>query len=95
MLVQDYSFAVQSLATACELYVKHFGELAIECGEVYFLYGKALFRLSQQQAGVLGGALNEGMFIFKLFKKKKRNSRNSIYFLMVLKNILVYTYSGL
>jgi len=60
MLVQDYSFAVQSLATACEMYVKHYGELAIECGEVYFLYGKALFRLSQQQAGVLGGAINEG-----------------------------------
>ncbi|XP_035205156.1 nuclear autoantigenic sperm protein-like [Stegodyphus dumicola] len=60
MLVQDYTFAVQSLATACELYVKHFGELALECGEVYFLYGKALFRLSQQQAGVLGDALNEG-----------------------------------
>ncbi|KFM66613.1 Nuclear autoantigenic sperm protein, partial [Stegodyphus mimosarum] len=60
MLVQDYTYAVQSLATACEMYVKHFGELALECGEVYFLYGKALFRLSQQQAGVLGDALNEG-----------------------------------
>ncbi|GFS51846.1 protein HGV2 [Trichonephila inaurata madagascariensis] len=59
MLVQDYAFAVQSLSTACELYAQHFGELAIECGEVHFLYGKALFRLSQQQAGVLGGALNE------------------------------------
>ncbi|GFS80182.1 protein HGV2 [Nephila pilipes] len=59
MLVQDYSFAVQSLSTACELYTQHFGELAIECGEVHFMYGKALFRLSQQQAGILGGALNE------------------------------------
>lgn len=59
MLVQDYSFAVQNLSTACELYAQHFGELAVECGEVHFLYGKALFRLSQQQAGILGGALNE------------------------------------
>ncbi|GIY57570.1 protein HGV2 [Caerostris darwini] len=59
MLVQDYKFAVQSLATACELYTEHFGELAAECAEVHFYYGKALFRLSQQQAGVLGGALNE------------------------------------
>ncbi|CAL1294505.1 unnamed protein product [Larinioides sclopetarius] len=59
MLVQDYQHAVQSLSTACELYTQHFGELALECGEVHFLYGKALFRLSQQQAGVLGGALNE------------------------------------
>lgn len=59
MLVQDYQHAVQSLSTACELYTQHFGELAVECGEVHFLYGKALFRLSQQQAGVLGGALNE------------------------------------
>ncbi|GIY38090.1 hypothetical protein CEXT_685491 [Caerostris extrusa] len=59
MLVQDYKFAVQSLSTACELYTEHFGELAAECAEVHFYYGKALFRLSQQQAGVLGGALNE------------------------------------
>ncbi|KAF8788361.1 protein HGV2-like [Argiope bruennichi] len=59
ILVQDYLHAVQSLSTACELYTQHFGELALECGEVHFLYGKALFRLSQQQAGILGGALNE------------------------------------
>ncbi|XP_054719895.1 histone-binding protein N1/N2-like [Uloborus diversus] len=60
MLVQDYKFAVQNLATACEMYADHYGELALDCAEVYFLYGKALFRLSQQQAGVLGDALNEG-----------------------------------
>ncbi|XP_015903836.1 protein HGV2 isoform X2 [Parasteatoda tepidariorum] len=61
MLVQDYTFAVQSLAVACELYVKHFGELAVECGEVYFLYGKSLIRYaqSQSQRGVLGDAINK------------------------------------
>lgn len=60
MLVQDFQNAVASLAKSCEMYVNHFGELAIECAEVYYLYGKALFRLSQQQAGILGGALNDG-----------------------------------
>ncbi|KAG8198496.1 hypothetical protein JTE90_017362 [Oedothorax gibbosus] len=59
IVVQDYKFAVQSLSTACEMYTQHFGEMALECGEVHFLYGKALFRLSQQNAGVFGGALNE------------------------------------
>lgn len=67
MLVQDFQNAVVSLAKACEMYVNHFGELAIECAEVYFLYGKALFRLSQQQAGVLGGALNDGKHCFTYY----------------------------
>lgn len=57
MLVQDYSSAVYSLQESCQLFGKHYGETANECGEAYFCYGKALLELARAETGVLGNAL--------------------------------------
>jgi len=43
---------------ACEIMAKHKGEMANECAEAYFYYGKALLELSRVEAGVLGNALD-------------------------------------
>merc|ERR1719427_946244 len=38
--------------------VKHKGEMAAECAEAYFYYGKSLLELSRVESGVLGNALD-------------------------------------
>merc|ERR1712112_579310 len=43
---------------ACEIMVKHKGEMATECAEAYFYYGKALLELRRVESGVLGNALD-------------------------------------
>lgn len=57
LLVQDLTAAVSSLGQACEMLGKHFGETAKECGEPYFLYGKALLDLARAEAGVIDNGL--------------------------------------
>jgi len=53
----DYPSSVSSLALACEMLAKQFGETANECADSYFHYGKALLELARMEGGVLGNAL--------------------------------------
>ena len=57
LLLNNIPDAVSSLAQACELLSKQFGETDKECAEVYFYYGKSLLELSRMESGVLGNAL--------------------------------------
>ncbi|XP_076371315.1 protein HGV2-like isoform X6 [Tachypleus tridentatus] len=57
LVVQDYPSAVSSFQESCKLYTEKYGEMANECGEVYFFYGKALLELARLEIGVLGNAL--------------------------------------
>merc|ERR1719370_2222667 len=50
--------AVSNCSSACEIMAKHKGEMATECAEAYFFYGKALLELSRVESGVLGNALD-------------------------------------
>lgn len=54
LLVKDYSEAVTSFASACQLLSQLYGELANECGEAYFNYGIALLELARTESDVLG-----------------------------------------
>merc|ERR550519_1999649 len=56
-LCEDYAESVHSLAMACEILAKQFGETADECADSYFHYGKALLELARMVGGVLGNAL--------------------------------------
>jgi len=56
-LCEDYAESVHSLAMACEMLAKQFGETANECADSYFHYGKALLELARMEGGVLGNAL--------------------------------------
>ena len=38
-----------------------YGEVADECGDVYFWYGKALLEVARQEGGILGDAVPGGM----------------------------------
>jgi len=58
LVVSDVLEAVSTLALACELLSKQFGESNIECAEAYFFYGKALLEMSRLESGVLGNALD-------------------------------------
>ncbi|KAG1702041.1 Nuclear autoantigenic sperm protein [Nymphon striatum] len=58
LLVQDYPSAVSSLQSATEIFAEKYGEMANECGDAYFQYGKALLELARMETGVLGNALD-------------------------------------
>merc|ERR1719242_1197798 len=58
LLVHAIPDAVSNCSKACEMMVKHKGEMATECAEAYFYYGKALLELSRVESGVLGNALD-------------------------------------
>merc|ERR1712227_1198318 len=57
LLLSNIPDAVSSLAQACEMLSKQFGETNKECAEGYFYYGKALLELTRMESGVLGNAL--------------------------------------
>ena len=58
LLVHAIPDAVSNCSKACEIMAKHKGEMATECAEAYFYYGKALLELSRVESGVLGNALD-------------------------------------
>merc|ERR1712105_145401 len=58
LLVHAIPDAVTNCSKACEIMVKHKGEMAAECAEAYFYYGKALLELCRVESGVLGNALD-------------------------------------
>ena len=58
LLVHAIPDAVSNCSKACEMMVKHKGEMAADCAEAYFYYGKALLVLSRVESGVLGNALD-------------------------------------
>jgi len=50
--------AVANFSKCCEMLAALKGEMAEECAEAYFYYGKALLELSRVESGVLGNALD-------------------------------------
>jgi len=58
LLVHAVPDAVSNCSKACEIMAKQKGEMAAECAEAYFYYGKALLELSRVESGVLGNALD-------------------------------------
>ena len=58
LLVHAIPDAVSNCSKACEIMVKHKGEMATEMAEAYFYYGKSLLELSRVESGVLGNALD-------------------------------------
>ena len=38
-----------------------YGEVADECGDAYFWYGKALLEVARQEGGILGDAVPGGL----------------------------------
>merc|ERR1711934_795873 len=58
LLVHAIPDAVANFSKACEIMAKQKGEMAAECAEAYFYYGKALLELSRVESGVLGNALD-------------------------------------
>merc|ERR1719260_663124 len=58
LLVHAIPDAVSNCSKACEMMAEEKGEMATECAEAYFYYGKALLELSRVESGVLGNALD-------------------------------------
>jgi len=57
LLLSSVPDAVSDFASACELLASVYGETAVECGQAYYYYGKALLELSRLESDVLGNAL--------------------------------------
>ena len=57
LLVSSIHGAVNDFGEACHLLSRVYGEMAVECAEAYFFYGKSLLEISRLEAGVLGNAL--------------------------------------
>ncbi|XP_055722323.1 histone-binding protein N1/N2-like isoform X2 [Salvelinus fontinalis] len=57
LVMGDVVSAVNYLQEACGMLAKSYGDTADECGEAFFLCGKALLELARMENGVLGNAL--------------------------------------
>ncbi|XP_041698731.1 histone-binding protein N1/N2 [Coregonus clupeaformis] len=57
LVMGDVVSAVNFLQEACGMLAKKYGDTADECGEAFFLCGKALLELARMENGVLGNAL--------------------------------------
>ncbi|XP_021469385.2 nuclear autoantigenic sperm protein [Oncorhynchus mykiss] len=57
LVMGDVVSAVNYLQEACGMLAKRYGDTADECGEAFFLCGKALLALARMENGVLGNAL--------------------------------------
>lgn len=60
MVCGEVHHAVTQFQQACELLGKKYGELADECAEAYFYYGRALLEFARSDNGVLGNAMDSG-----------------------------------
>jgi len=58
LLMSAIPDAVANFSKCCEMLVALKGEMAEECAEAYFYYGRALLELSRVESGVLGNALD-------------------------------------
>ncbi|KAM6948693.1 histone-binding protein N1/N2-like [Aplochiton taeniatus] len=57
LVMGDIVSAVNVLQDACSILAKKYGDTADECGEAFFLCGKALLELARMENTVLGNAL--------------------------------------
>ncbi|XP_034145090.1 histone-binding protein N1/N2 isoform X2 [Esox lucius] len=57
LVMGDAVSAVNVLQEACGMLAKKYGDTADECGDAFFLCGKALLELARMENGVLGNAL--------------------------------------
>ncbi|XP_062338393.1 nuclear autoantigenic sperm protein-like [Osmerus eperlanus] len=57
LIMGDAVSAVNVLQDACSILAKKYGDTADECGEAFFLCGKALLNLARMENTVLGNAL--------------------------------------
>jgi len=62
--------AVSVFDDSCSQY----GEVADECGDVYFWYGKALLEVARQEGGILGDAVPGGMHCIGRCKHNTRKN---------------------
>ncbi|RUS14704.1 hypothetical protein BC937DRAFT_93458 [Endogone sp. FLAS-F59071] len=53
--LHEYESAMQKYGEACQILDLTYGALSSECGDAYFLYGRALLNYAIQQSSVLGG----------------------------------------
>lgn len=58
LLCREVPKAVNDLQEACSVLAEKYGEMGLECGEAYYLYGTSLLELSRLESGVLGNALD-------------------------------------
>uniref|UniRef100_A0A1B6MEU3 Tetratricopeptide SHNi-TPR domain-containing protein n=1 Tax=Graphocephala atropunctata TaxID=36148 RepID=A0A1B6MEU3_9HEMI len=54
LFIKDYANAVATLGDACAKLSEMFGDLADECADAYFSYGRALLELAREESNVLG-----------------------------------------
>lgn len=58
LLLNKFDEAVSNFDDSCKIFSRKYGELNIECADLYFFYGKALLELARVENTVLGNALN-------------------------------------